>query len=43
MGTLHRPRAEPGVDSASGQGHLCYTHAKRISKAFLYAIALAGE
>ena len=32
-----------GVDSASGQGHLCYTHAKRISKAFLYAIYLAGK
>ncbi len=32
-----------GVDSASGQGHLCYAQAKRISKAFLYAIYLAGS
>jgi len=37
------PSLNQGVDSASGQGHLCYTHAKRISKAFLYAIYLAGK
>jgi hypothetical protein len=32
-----------GADALSGQGHLCYTHAKRISKAFAYAIYSAGK
>lgn len=36
------PSKSQGIDSASGQGHICYEpHAKRLSKAFLYAIYLA--
>jgi len=33
-----------GIDSAQGQGHLCFDpHAQRFAKAFLYAIYLAGR
>ncbi|MEZ4228831.1 MAG: hypothetical protein R3B89_06690 [Polyangiaceae bacterium] len=38
------PSSGQGVDSASGQGHICYDpHAMRIAKAFLYSIYLAGN
>ena len=40
--TVGCPSKWQGIDSPSGQGHICYDpHAKRISKAFLYAIYLA--
>lgn len=32
-----------GVDSPSGQGHLCFQQAQRIVKAFLYSIYQAGK
>ena len=34
---------EQGVDAPSGQGHLCFSSAQRIAKAFLYAIRAAGS
>ncbi len=37
------PSLGQGVDSPSGQGHLCFSEAQRIAKAFLYAIYLAGR
>ncbi len=38
------PSDAQGVDSASGQGHICYNpHAQQIAKAFLYSIYLAGN
>ncbi len=38
------PSKNQGVDSASGQGHLCFNpHAQRFAKAFLYSIYLAGK
>ena len=38
------PSKNQGVDSASGQGHICYNpHAQRIAKAFLFAIREAGK
>ena len=37
------PSVGQGVDAPSGQGHLCGTQARRISKAFLYAIYQAGK
>ncbi len=38
------PSKNQGVDSASGQGHICYNpHAMRIAKAFLFAIHEAGK
>lgn len=37
------PSVSQGVDAASGQGHLCTTQARRISKGFLYAIYQAGK
>lgn len=38
------PSNSQGVDSASGQGHICYNpHARNIAKAFLYAIYLAAK
>ena len=38
------PSLNQGVDSASGQGHICYNpHAQRIAKAFLYSIYRAGN
>lgn len=36
------PSKSQGIDAPSGQGHICFEpHAKRLSKAFLYAIYLA--
>ncbi|HRH00900.1 MAG TPA: hypothetical protein PLR99_31875 [Polyangiaceae bacterium] len=38
------PSLNQGVDSPSGQGHICYNpHAQRIAKAFLFAIREAGK
>ncbi|MBI2568365.1 MAG: hypothetical protein HYV63_15185 [Candidatus Schekmanbacteria bacterium] len=37
------PSKNQGIDSPSGQGHICFDpHAQRFAKAFLYAIYLAG-
>lgn len=37
------PSKNQGVDAAMGQGHICEIQARRISKAFLYAIYQAGK
>jgi hypothetical protein len=38
------PSLNQGIDAPSGQGHLCHDpHGRRIAKAFLYAIHLAGS
>ncbi len=41
--TASCPSKNQGVDAATGQGHLCEVQARRISKAFLYAIYQAGK
>ncbi len=38
------PSLHQGIDAASGQGHICHDpHARRLAKAFLYSIYLAGQ
>lgn len=41
--TASCPSKEQGVDAPEGQGHICEKEAKRMSRAFLYAIYQAGK